>query len=484
MLTTHAHQPQIPWTQKFIQNGRLVPYTPPTPPKPKKRSLSRSPSKHRPIPPYELPNPSLRYPYQLLFSKLEGLPIPPTIPDTYLQSSAPLALQIRASLFDLQTGCFFGRTWKGRESVDLKAKGRVAMLKEGKGRNGKVERRRRRQRSDSDDSDEDESRSESEDSDSEVDEDDGEEREEAGFGHAIQGHRVNIGFQDECLYLHTALSSPNVVAILEFVFIVEFDSEESSQDFISGGWTLLHLFDPDRNGLDLESVWGPNGQANHVDEAIKLMPIFDGTPRALPFIAGSILGTSSGYPTLSTIPGAMFSYAFAPRPDVRPACSMWRENVWVGPGDDVPGLEVSAESITMAPAEAVGLSQIRIRIPQGIQKYEQNLLTSISFSHDHSFPNSLTPTPTGTLPLPKILERRLHIGLHNSHTFPTAPTILTLTPNLQAEDGTGSELVFNGNVELQRYMRGVEGVAVVFAVEYKVQMVVNVEKARKSGLLG
>ena len=47
-------------------------------------------------------------------------------------------------------------------------------------------------------------------------------------------------------------------------------SQESSQEFVSGGWTLLHLFDPERNGLDLESVWSANGQANDGDEAIKL----------------------------------------------------------------------------------------------------------------------------------------------------------------------------------------------------------------------
>ena len=76
--------------------------------------------------------------------------------------------------------------------VDLKAKGWVA-VGVGKGRKEKLNRRRRERRRGNDDSDEEES---SESYDSEVDED-----EEAGegneFGNAIQGHRVNIGFQDE-----------------------------------------------------------------------------------------------------------------------------------------------------------------------------------------------------------------------------------------------------------------------------------------------
>ncbi|KAJ3054483.1 hypothetical protein HK097_001728 [Rhizophlyctis rosea] len=251
---------------------------------------------------------------------------------------------------------------------------------ERKGRKGKV-KRRRRQRISSDDSDEERS-SGSEESDNEMDEDDDEEWEKAYM--RFRG----IDF-----------SSPHVVASLDFVFIVESDSEELPQNFLSGGWTLLHLFDPNSNGLDLESLWGPNGQANHVDKAIKLVPIFDGTPRALPFIAGSIVGTSSGYQVI-------FSYPSTPRPDIRPACNPH------------PHLRRTQE--------------------------EHNHLQTLSSSHDHSFPNSLTPTPLNTLPLPKILEHPVHIE----------------------EDGTGCELAFNGNVELQRFMRRVNGVAVVFSVKY------------------
>ncbi|KAJ3035882.1 Nephrocystin-4 [Rhizophlyctis rosea] len=488
MMTTTTQPPSDPWTKRFILNGRVIPYTPPTP-QPSTKRTSRSPSKHRPVITYQLSQPSLRYPYQLLFSKLEGLPIPPTISDSYLQSSAPLACQIRASLFDLQTGCFFGKTWVGKEVVDLRAKGRVALMRDGSIKGKKPPKpkklpKRARRKQQSDDSDESDSDESYESSESGSESGDDEEREEVIVGHAIQGHRVNIGFREECLYLHTPLCGQHIVAILEFVFVVvnhPNEPEIAQEDFVSGGWTMIHLFDPERNGLDLEQTWSGDDHVAESERTVKLMPIFNGTPRILPFVAGSILSTSSGHANLATIPGAMFSYAFTTCPAVRSACHLWKENVWVAPGDEVPGLSITVDGISVASMESAQLSQLRIRIPQGILKYEHALLTNIADAHEEAFPGSLLVTADGSLQLPTIVERRVHIGLHNSYTF-LAPPIITTLETVLKDDGSGSELVFNGNLELSKYMRNVNGAAVVFAVEYKVSMIANVEKAKKSGL--
>ena len=100
-----------------------------------------------------------------------------------------------------------------------------------------------------------------------------------------------------------------------------------------------------------------------------------------------------------------------------------------------------------------------------------------------SFPGSLIPDENGLLTLPEVLERRLHIALHNTQTFLSAPTILTLQPvHSEYVGGDGFELVFNGNVELDRYIRKNPGVAIVFVLEYKVLMVTKADKAKKTGL--
>jgi hypothetical protein len=74
------------------------------------------------------------------------------------------------------------------------------------------------------------------------------------------------------------------------------------------------------------------------------VPIFTGSPRALLFIAPLLLEPAAGYPGLIALPGTNFTFHFSPRPDLRTICFLWRENVWISNGTDVPGIEfVSAD---------------------------------------------------------------------------------------------------------------------------------------------
>jgi hypothetical protein len=117
-----------------------------------------------------------------------------------------------------------------------------------------------------------------------------------------------------------------------------------------------------------------------------------------------------------------------------------------------------------------------------ISKFEETLLTEVALSHLESFPDSMMRDEDGRLPLPEVLERRIHIGLHNTQTFLFPPIVTTLQPiHSDHVGGDGFEVVFNGNIELEKYVKSNPGYAVVFIVEYRVLLMTTAE-VKKSGL--
>ncbi|KAJ3416505.1 Nephrocystin-4 [Chytridiales sp. JEL 0842] len=315
----------------------------------------------------------------------------------------------------------------------------------------------------------------------------------------FRGHRITVDLCGQRLYTHTSMSSQHLVAVVEFVLIVEsadpdapgVDHDVFKPEYISAGWTFFHMFDHNRSGLDLEKAWEYERPMRYWlgEEHTKTVPIFAGSPRAMVFIAPLLLERAAGYPGLLQIPGANFTFHFCPRPDLRNMCFLWRENVWVSKGMDVPGLEfveeIEDDEGDVLPAEmsTATVSKAHISLYPSISKFEENLLAQISLSHLASYPDSLPLDPvTRTPPLPEILERRIHIGLHNTHTFLFPPITTTLQPiHSEHVGGDGFELVFNGNVELEKYVRENPGYAVVFVVEYKVLLITAAE-VKKTGI--
>ncbi|KAI8833131.1 hypothetical protein BJ741DRAFT_666768 [Chytriomyces cf. hyalinus JEL632] len=555
--------------------------------------------------------PTTKFPYALSLARIESLPIPSFVQDGYLNDeSRPLCLQIRVSLFDLETGTFFGRTWIDPEEFDLRAgsskdsedpnnnssetlnvktggarrRGSVRITKrdtdnnddesetegsETLGRNNtttqkKADAKRRalvskskkikrnlkkkaansgRQSpvsndgneengSDADEYEEDGTDGDSEDDDgsdiesesrkkkkhreikalkhkrrdsleheAEYEEEYGEDSDNDGSngsvdsddGAILKGQRVSINLHRENLFLHTNLISKNVIAVIEFVLIVEdVDVDEAQVDpdlfkpeFISAGWTFFHLFDADRNGIDIERAWEYE-EVFPYEETESSTPIFHGSPRILMFIAPLLMEYGVGYPSLAPIPGARFKFEFSTRPAFRQLAYLWRENTWIGQGNDVPGLRFfSAQEMGALEDSVAVVSKIRISVFPSLSVFETALLSDAALKYYQAFPDSMTPDSTGALPLPEIIERRIHIGIHNTHTFLTAPTITTLKPVYsEYVGGDGFEFVFNGNVELDKYVAGEDGLAVVFVVEYKIMIMTNPVEKKKGGLVG
>ena len=65
---------------------------------------------------------SLHYPYKLTISRIEGVTLPPIITEPYLNSSSdlPLSCQIRATFFDVNSACFYGRTWTSPRRIQIR----------------------------------------------------------------------------------------------------------------------------------------------------------------------------------------------------------------------------------------------------------------------------------------------------------------------------------------------------------------------------
>ncbi|KAL2917974.1 hypothetical protein HK105_202388 [Polyrhizophydium stewartii] len=312
---------------------------------------------------------------------------------------------------------------------------------------------------------------------------------------------------------------------------------------LSVGWTMFFPFNPKKNGFDPARIWrddsndaaaardsrsatssparssravppgrapsAPRHAAGRSQDAdsdsssshqsdqdsddigdqqtkLRVAPVFAGSPRALLFLHAHHIAAPSGYPGLSPLGGSAVTFRLLARPDLASVCHLWPENSFVGSGDSVPGIDaISLRTIRPHPVELGRLSRIAIAVYPSIEKYEFWLLDRIAKVHFENHPGSLTPDNLGNLPHPVILERRLHVGFHNTRTFLGQPTIVTLKPRSRSDPDEG-RLVFKGTVELDNYVPYDPAmVALVAVMEYKVVLTVNVPVVRKrSGLAG
>ncbi|KAH6599048.1 hypothetical protein BASA50_003257 [Batrachochytrium salamandrivorans] len=412
------------------------------------------------------------YPYQLALSSIENLPLPQGVVQLTL-ASRPLTceLQVRATLFDTELGRFFGKTWispvpthvhlnKDRHAQSSSRLG-LANLKKRKADLGLK------------------SQAESEithDIDLESSQDDTSSNSDEIY---LATHRVTVKLSEICLYFHTPVKSPHVVVVIEFVFLVKnalsTQEQAGSSDTpsnenpisISAGWTIIYPFNvAKKRHKYFKSM------------ASEPLPIFSGSPRILLSIFNQLYTATSGYPGLLPLLGASFAYRFLTRPDLRSVGKFWKENVFVAPGNHIPGIKrISLRGISAYPLETGRISRISISVYPSLDKYESKLLDRISKIQFDNHPTSLTPDDDGNLPSPTIIERRLHVGFHNTCTFIGQPTVITLKPT--TSDYKIKQLGFMGTVELDTYVPDDPMVAVVFIMEYKVSLTVNVPEIKK-----
>jgi hypothetical protein len=111
------------------------------------------------------------------------------------------------------------------------------------------------------------------------------------------------------------------------------------------------------------------------------------------------------------------------------------------------------------------VSRLHVAMYPTIRGFEDPMLETIArcYYDQHSpiiRPDDVQPA--------EIVERRVHVGVHNGLGFIGTVFSTTLEPVLDDEIGDGFELEFNGHLELANLCVDEPGLAVVFVLEYKV----------------
>jgi nephrocystin-4 len=226
----------------------------------------------------------------------------------------------------------------------------------------------------------------------------------------------------------------------------------------------MYPFNVSRGGLDLKF------EDNERSDDSKSLPLFQGNPRILPLIATTLFESITGYPGLHAIQGASLKCYLIPRPDIRSKSQFWRENTFIGTNDIVPGIsKIGIRSIDVAPVNKLTISKIAVQIPPSLSEFEEKLAECVRDSFFNENLELVTFDPEGNLSVPTVLERRLHIGFHNSFDFIHPPAIVTLQ---EASDDEHIEngLQFLGNIKLDNFFANDPSVSLVAMIECKVQI--------------
>jgi hypothetical protein len=127
------------------------------------------------------------------------------------------------------------------------------------------------------------------------------------------------------------------------------------------------------------------------------------------------------------------------------------------------------------------VSRLHVAMYPTIRGFEDPMLETIArcYYDQHSpiiRPDDVQPA--------EIVERRVHVGVHNGLGFIGTVFSTTLEPVLDDEIGDGFELEFNGHLELANLCVDEPGLAVVFVLEYKVAIETCESKVLNKGGIG
>jgi hypothetical protein len=193
----------------------------------------------------------------------------------------------------------------------------------------------------------------------------------------------------------------------------------------------------------------------------------------LPFVSKFFVESVSGYPSMVPISNSALKYYFIARPDIRPVCFLWKENSFIGFGETIPGIDlISIKTVQACEYTFSRISNIRVQMLPSLLTFEQVLLDRMAYNHAKQFPESKITENDAKLNPPVILERRLHLGYHNTFTFLHPPTIINLQTSFD-ENGVGNELHFLGNIQLEKYFPNINEISLIFMIEYKVSLTVR-----------
>ncbi|XP_027296825.2 nephrocystin-4 isoform X4 [Cricetulus griseus] len=219
---------------------------------------------------------------------------------------------------------------------------------------------------------------------------------------------------NEPFYFHTTLNHPNIVAVVEVV--AEGRKRDGALQVLSCGFGILRIF-----GNKPES---PTSAAQD-----KRLRLYHGTPRALlhPLLQDPI--EQSKHMTL--MENCSLQYTLKPHPPLEPAFHLLPENLLVSGLQLIPGL--------LPPHGDMGdalrkprfqkpttwhLDDIFFTLYPSLEKFEEELLELLISDH---FREGVGLLDGGTL---EVLERRLHVCVHNGLGFVHRPQVVVLVPEM------------------------------------------------------
>ncbi|XP_052574700.1 nephrocystin-4 isoform X2 [Peromyscus californicus insignis] len=219
---------------------------------------------------------------------------------------------------------------------------------------------------------------------------------------------------NEPFYFHTTLNHPNIVAVVEVV--AEGRKRDGTLQVLSCGFGILRIF-----GNKPES---PTSAAQD-----KRLRLYHGTPRALlhPLLQDPI--EQSKHMTL--MENCSLQYTLKPHPPLEPAFHLLPENLLVSGLQQIPGLlpphgdtgDVLRKPRFQKPT-TWHLDDLFFTLYPSLEKFEEELLELLISDH---FREGVSLLDGSTL---EVLERRLHVCVHNGLGFVHRPQVVVLVPEM------------------------------------------------------
>ncbi|XP_045659472.1 nephrocystin-4 isoform X3 [Ursus americanus] len=219
---------------------------------------------------------------------------------------------------------------------------------------------------------------------------------------------------DEPMYFHTSLNHPNVLAVVEVV--AEGRRQDGSLQALSCGFGILRIF-----GNKPES---PTSASQD-----KRLRLYHGTPRALlhPLLQDPVEQNTH----MTLIESCSLQYTLRPHPLLEPVFHLLPENLLVSGLQHIPGLLPAhggkgdaLRKPRLQKSVTWYLDDLFFTLYPSLEKFEEELLELLISDH---FREGGVPLDGGAL---EILERRLHVGVHNGLGFVQRPQVVVLVPEM------------------------------------------------------
>ncbi|KAL3974169.1 nicotinic acetylcholine receptor alpha-1 [Sarotherodon galilaeus] len=284
-----------------------------------------------------------------------------------------------------------------------------------------------------------------------------------GSPQTIKNNKITF---NEVLYVHTSLTLPSTLLVLELVLLSP--RPDCSHQALGRGFTVLELFTnrPDTPAADGE----------------RRLNLHHGSPRAL--LHPLIKDTVDYHSVLKIIEGAHLACVLKKHPALDSVLHLFPENVLVSGEENIPGLVASPTGDALLKPQTLKtlpftLNRLTISLQPSLEKFESQLLQLINADCQ----NTIQPGSDGAIRTVVIQERRLHVGVHNGWCFLEKPQVVVLeafpsgvrgragSPSKQSaliKDSSTSSLpqILSLRSSLELRLTNHQALAIIFQLEY------------------